>query len=462
VVFLRAYERVRGVADLRPQIRLRFKVATHTRDGIEVESLVFTLFTLGQLPEVLKVTYEGDPIPDNIRVISIYHAEVPIPGTDGKQRLVQRVNVLLDDLDPDDKREIHRNVQKFKNNPVEKIPGEKIYESSQTGPFLFDAHRVFDAIASKPYDVDEREIKEWTELPAHAAAGLFRNLVSQEYYDNLYKPSDPQEYPISELKQRFSKHMRNQGVLAYQYFENSDGSPIQVGQDWVVGEMDSMPVRDLRTPKLLRARGIKVIAAGFGELTPTHEDVSQYLTRYWQSEWQREEMIQQSEFELEAMRIRNMARLDAQTDIVNSLTMILKDSTYSREALAFRALQALERAAADPKMRGLLPEETIRMMERIHDLLLTGPESSLGDGFTDGRTSHPEGADGSQADGDRSGQEKEPPSVNAAGGYTGGSQTSGPNIQDVGSEQADSTQAANSEAGESEEDTNKSADEPEG
>lgn len=385
VVFLRAFERVRGVADLRPQIRLRFQVGTQTRDGIEVESMVFTLFTLGEPAQVLQVTYAGEPSAENVRVITTREVGVPIPGKTGRERLIKVVSALPDDLDQDDKREIHRFIQKYNNNQVDVNPSEKAFDRSQIGPFLFDERRVFDAVVSKPYDVDDQEIKEWTELPAHVAAGIFRNLVNREYYDNLYKPSDQREYPILELKQEFMKVMRNQGVLAYQYVENLDGSPIKEDQVWETSKLKTSPERELHTPKLLRARGIKVIAAGFGELKPTHEDVSQYLTRYWRSEWQREAMIKESEYDLEAMRIKNMARVQAQSNIVKTLSMIMSDSTYSREALAYRTLQALEAAAADPKTRSLLPGETIRMLERIHDLLLSDTTPVL-DGGQSGDT----------------------------------------------------------------------------
>ncbi len=380
VVFLRAFERVRGVADLRPQIRLRINVATQTRDGIEVESMVFALFTLGQTPEVLKITYVGDPTPENIRVINIHDKGVEIPGKPGKERLIKIVGAISDELDIDDKKEIHRFIQKYKDNQLDMHLPSDSFERSQVGPYIFDAHRVFDAIVSKPYDVDDKETKEWTELPAHVAAGIYRNLVSQEYYDNLYKSTDPKEYPILELKHKFMVEMRNQGVLAYQYCENLDGSPFVINQVWNDGEVKMSPVREFRTPKPLRVRGIKVIAAGFGELRPTHEDVSQYLTRYWQSEWQRQAMIKQSEYDLEALRLKNMARIEAQSDIVKSLSMIMNNSAYSREALAYRTLQALEAAAADPRTRSLVPGETIRMLERIHDLLLSdsGPTLDAG------------------------------------------------------------------------------------
>jgi len=385
VVFLRAFERVRGVADLRPQIRLRFKVATQTRDGIEVESMVFSLFTLGQPPEVLKVTYIGKPEAENIRVIALREVGVLIPGKSGRERKIKVVDTLLNDLDLEDKKEIHRFVQRYKTNQLEIDQPDKPFERSQTGPFLFDAHRVFNAIVSKPYDVDDKQTKEWTELPVHVAAGIFRNLVNREYYDNLYKPDDPKTYPILELKQKFMKEMRNQGVLAYRYYENQDGSPIKVNDVWDHTQFKATPQRELRTPKLLRARGIKVIAAGFGELKPTHEDVSQYLTRYWRSEWQREAMIRSSEFDLEAMRVKNMARIQAQSDVVKTLSMIMSDSSYSQEALAYRVLQALELAATDPKTRRFLPEETIRMMERIHDLLLSDRGPTLDSGQSSDR-----------------------------------------------------------------------------
>jgi len=378
VVFLESYERVRGVADLRQQVRARMQVEAQTRDGIEISSTVFTGFTLGELPEVVWVTIDGEEKAESIRVVQIEETWIPIPGRGGKERRLDVVGELLDDLDLEDKKEIFRTLRRHGLTQVDADLAAEMADRSQRGPYLFDESRVFDAIVSKPYDVDNKEIKEWTELPAHVAAGLFRNLINQEFYDHLFQPTDPKEYPLKDFKQVFSKLMRNQGVLAYQYVRNRDGSNIRIGQAWNRRDLQFAPERELHTPKPLRARGLKVLFAGFSELKPTHQDVSHYLTRYWQSEWQKEATIMKSELDLEAMRARNLGIKEAETDLVNTLSMIMGESSYTREALAYRVMQALEQAAADPGTHSLLPGDTIQMLGRIHELLL--PEENPSDG----------------------------------------------------------------------------------
>jgi hypothetical protein len=65
-------EKVKGSVNLRKQIRLRSDIHAHTRDGIEVKSHVFAMVTLGQEPDVIKVTYVGDEeTPNNLRVLQL-------------------------------------------------------------------------------------------------------------------------------------------------------------------------------------------------------------------------------------------------------------------------------------------------------------------------------------------------------------------------------------------------------
>jgi hypothetical protein len=63
-------------------------------------------------------------------------------------------------------------------------------------------------------------------------------------------------------------------------------------------------------------------------------------------------------------------RVQAQRDFVEYLSQIYQATPNSREILALQVLQALEVAAADPKTRRLLPEETFSMLRSIHDWLL--------------------------------------------------------------------------------------------
>jgi len=370
IVFLKSYERIRGTADLRRQIRLRLGVKGLTRDRIEVETGVFTLFSLGEAPDVKLVTYVGSENAENLRIIELKDDRVPIPGNPDKVYTVEIVNELLDVLDTEEKFEIHQFVQAYKvGQGVEKSP-RRVLRQGQMGPYSFNEKRVFDAIVSKPYDVQEKEIKTWTELPPHVAVGEFRNMLSKEMYDNLFSPRSSIAYPIKEMKREFARRIQYMGVLAYKYVENFDGSQIVEDQIWEENQVIFSPVREFQTPKPLRSRGIKIITANFTELVPTHRDVSTHLTSYWQSEWEKETAIINADLQFQASRLKNLARVEAQSDLVNTLAMILNDTPLSREALALRIFQALETAAAAPEIHRLLPGDAIQMLREIHALLL--------------------------------------------------------------------------------------------
>ncbi len=101
----------RGVVSLRKQFRMLQNTLGQTSDGIEVRTVVFTIFTLGQPANVVQVTYIGDPFPQNLRVVQL----------DAK---THKVKAIRDDLDEQDKEEIHRFAQSFiyyvePNSPLE-------------------------------------------------------------------------------------------------------------------------------------------------------------------------------------------------------------------------------------------------------------------------------------------------------------------------------------------------------
>ena len=110
------------IADLHPQVRIDKNVCTATQDGIEVKTDVFCIFNLGEAPDVLRVTYEDSSSePDKIRVV--YAEEGSKKDAHGKRVHGLRVKKLVDELDGDDKFEIHRYIQdaKKKGQQVESI-----------------------------------------------------------------------------------------------------------------------------------------------------------------------------------------------------------------------------------------------------------------------------------------------------------------------------------------------------
>jgi hypothetical protein len=94
IVFSRPRERIGGVVDLRKQFRLQANVPCYTRDRIELTTNVFAGFTIGQKPDILQVTYEGEFRPENLRVVTMERTENHL-----------RITGLLDELDEADRSE---------------------------------------------------------------------------------------------------------------------------------------------------------------------------------------------------------------------------------------------------------------------------------------------------------------------------------------------------------------------
>ena len=366
-------EKVRGTVDLRRQIRTRPAVSAQTRDGIEVSCLVFTLFTLGEEPDVVKVAYDGEHVAENLRVLSLEEEWRSKGGGDQNAYPVMTVGGFQDVLNPDEKEEIHRFVQAHRQVEFGTSHQSAKKRHHPGAPYSFNSERVFQSIAYQPYDIEDEVIKSWAELPVFVAVDVFRKLLAQEVYDNLYNLANRNsgEYNLAQLKNNFRVRMRHLGILAFQYVEKKDRVSLREGDLWDENLFRVFPVRELQTPTVLRRRGIKVIAAGFSELKPKDREVrSNYLFDYWRASWQRKAALIQSDLELQAMRIRNDARIQAQRDVAFTLSKILETTQYSEEAVALRLFQALESVANDSITRDLLPRDVISLMQNVKSILL--------------------------------------------------------------------------------------------
>jgi hypothetical protein len=372
-------ERIRGVADLRPQVRAETDILAYTRDGIEVRSTVFAVFTLGQRPEVLKVTYQGEEKAENLRVIYVEEKRTPPTVDYPLEQKEEIVRDLVDELDEDDKGDIHRYIESQRGTII--TTGSPAVDEDQGAgeQFNFDEKRVFSAITSTAQDIDKDKDLEWTELPAKVATEVFRNRLAREVYDYLYQPGVQDEYPLQGLKTDFARRVRNLGVLAYRFIERSDGELIAKGQTWDENQLLYYPEQELRQPKVLRVRGIKIITAGFTELKPVNRLIYQQRLDNWRARWERDAVYSRVHYDLEAMRVLNQARVQGQRDLAITLAKIFQTSEHAQEALALRVFQALESAATNPATRQLLPDATVNLIARISDLLLEeGQEETTG------------------------------------------------------------------------------------
>lgn len=359
-------EKIQGVVDLRPQVRVKPDIHAYTNDGIEVICNVFSLFTLGQPADVIQVVYVGEQEASNLLVVSLTDKYLEDPQHPGRKRLFKVIESLSDELDMEDKLEIHRYAQAHRGDPSISSESEFPHPQEAAYPFLVDPARIFAAAYARAESPNGDRMIEWTELPTQVATDIFRAELASKFYNNLYEPDLAKEFGLSETKKKFANKVRNQGVLAFQWIEWPD---IRLEKDviWDQSKLVIHPRRDLITPKLLRTRGIKVITAGFTELVPVDRQVREQLVKTWQAGWQTEAEKIKADHELQAMRIRNDARVQAQRDMINTIQQLLQNRKLTQEALAFQIFQSLENAAADPGTQRLLPADTINLLKSFRE-----------------------------------------------------------------------------------------------
>ncbi len=362
IVFTYGGESIRGTVSLRRQFRLKPNIKAISRDGFEVIAHIWCLFTLGERPEALRVAYTGEKA-DSIQTIMVDEKTKTIRG-------------FLDELDADDKEEIHRFVLNYK--PPTPTPPRKPYEEEGSwSPYYFDAHRVFRAVYAETRLVHDGNVEDWTELPLRVAVETFRDMVSVVNYDDLYMPLDPLQFPLrDDFRPRMSRRVRNQGVLAYQFVRRRDGTPLAAGQTWDESDFEFLPTQTLNTPKVLRDRGVRVVAAGFPDIRPTNKAVFQQRFDHWRAKWQKDADLTRATYSYQAMQIRAHARAQAQKDMMAVLGQVVNSGGLSQEVLMLRVLQSIETFAHEPDTEKLLPKETINTLWSLHQWLLPsgGPD----------------------------------------------------------------------------------------
>ncbi|MGD0003505.1 MAG: hypothetical protein ABSE06_04675 [Anaerolineaceae bacterium] len=361
VVFTRPHERIRGVVDLRKQFRMQSDVSAYTREGIEVSTNVFTLFTIGEKPDVLQVTYLDDQREENLRVV------VAEKLPDGRLK----VKDLQDELDEEDRREIHHYARVAGRlgalGPYQPTPPDSQLPE-------FDAERVFAAVFSAARNAQD-EVVPWYDLPTQVAVEQFREMLSRENYDTLYQQGSSPRLPLLEVKSKLRMRMRDMGILSFRILAHKS-QELEIDQVYNPADLLVSPVRVLTGRKVLRERGIKIIASSFGDLMPVSEGVYKQRLDNWRATWERDIAVVHANRDLEAMRVRSRAQAQAQRDLFNAFSKIFQSTENSEEVLTIRVFQALESLAGDPKTRQFLPRETVNIISNLHGWLL--PEEGQG------------------------------------------------------------------------------------
>jgi hypothetical protein len=370
IVFTRPNERVRGVVDLRPQFRFQPKVTSYTREGIELTASMIANFSIGDDPDTdaLQVTFTNNrQRPGDWRVC------VFKPSNLGSDYLF--LADLNDDLDEADREEIAhyarspqalQTMKEFRPlPPPSKVP-------------RFNAERVFAAVFAQARSSQQEELP-WTDLPTRVAAGFYRDLMPKVNYDQLYDIHGDGKFPLPNYKSVVKLKMRNEGFLAIRLVQHKLREPLVKGRDYRKDDLVASDIYHLTNPKLLRDRGIRIVMGSFGDPSPVSGLIYKQRLDSWRADWEKELDITQASRELQAMRTRSKALVDAQQDLWYSLNQLFSMPKYTDEALALRVIQALETAASDPKTRQLLPVNTIDLMRYIHNVVMT-PQTPTQDG----------------------------------------------------------------------------------
>jgi hypothetical protein len=356
LTFTKKNERITGAVDLRTQSRSRNNVSADTRDGIRVNTTVSSTFTIGQPPDVLDVC-----LGENSEVFVIEWEKETAEHT-------RKVKKLTRELDLGDEKEI---IEFVKMHPDPFAVKSDI--PIEAHPYTFDAKRVEQAIYSitNLTEPAHSRMKKWYDWPADVTAEKFRILLSQKPFMSLYIPDDPSSpTPMKEFGNNLFRAVRNTGVLAYRMVKRWDDIILKEGDKINEWELVFYPAKNLNRADILRNRGIKVISARISDLAPRDESIRKQLKLSWLEEKKKEENIKRADYELEAARIINHARIRAQQSMNYHLTKLLEKQEHPREALALLIFQELEAVAANPKTRSLLPENTLDMMNGINQLLL--------------------------------------------------------------------------------------------
>jgi hypothetical protein len=175
--------------------------------------------------------------------------------------------------------------------------------------------------------------------------------------------------------------MVNQGILSFRFIDHVDGKALNMGSEWSNDELIYYEPRELKNPKVLRARGIKVIASGFPDMFPTSPKVPEQWLETWRAPWTSRAIDVRGQHHLQAVRVINQARAQAQRDMAHTLARIMR-SSRSDEALAMRVFQALEATAADKDARQFLPRDTTYLLRSFKQWFLPGGDDmmkSIGD-----------------------------------------------------------------------------------
>lgn len=368
VVFTRKGEKIHSALDLRKQVRSKGDMESYTRDRIKLKNPVFIVYDLSGKPDVITVAYIGGDKKENL-----YWVEV------NEENDTLQIKKPLQ-LDPNDADEIHQFVQYGTLPPKPKYPFDNtpIPKNIAKPPFSFHRERVFEAAFSAAHTEGKTAL--WDDLPLDITLDIFQKEMESYYFDDLYPMNNPIKYSLGDVKSRFGRKVKLQGKLFYRVlgkhaekaYKNSklNSTPFQnidIEKTLKKARFYFSSTNEFRSSKILRDRGIRIIAAGFPELRVADEELKEKFMDVWIARWKKNTDIITAAYTLEAEREIANKRAETQSELTYTQSEQFKHTKHIKEALALRTYQALSGIATEKDYS----RETLVMLQNLHRWLLS-------------------------------------------------------------------------------------------
>lgn len=372
VVFIENGQKIDSIINLRKQTRTSQEVVVYTRNGIKVKSKVTVVFSLSDDPELLTVGFLDGKTPSDLKVLKTKQNENDL--------IIEGVY----DLDFDDVKEII--------NSINKVPLAPKFVGDLAGsPYKFDKDRVLRATLSQARNKSGDMIL-WHEAPLEAATDIFRAMLAEIPYDNLFSGSStynlnnlntanktddktdekPAALALSRLKDDFLMRVKLRGMVAFQFVEHLGGSPFYQGQNVPLSSLKKYaPVTFMQEKfNFFRDRGIVVKNATFSEIQAVEEEIQKRMAENWMAKMENEMAVSNAEYELEAIRVHNRNRALLQEEMTHLLSGVFQSTPHFDEALALRVLQALETSVSEMSDADMQSTDLYEILRNLHDWIL--------------------------------------------------------------------------------------------
>ncbi len=179
----------------------------------------------------------------------------------------------------------------------------------------------------------------WINAAYSAISSEVRDAMAARYLDQLFAPDDPESHPRADIANR----LRDEGKA------------------------------------ILARRGVELVSSGFGNITVPKE-VTELRRNMWRTLWKKESLITQSGGEAESFLQTQIARAEAQAELIQSITQAIRTMDQTNEGdplhpLTLRFMDTIARmvdrnlrdSSSDTNSRA----EMTKMLERLRKALKT-------------------------------------------------------------------------------------------